>query len=167
RHFGMTVIATAGRQTSADWCTAMGATHTIDYRNGLREPMKGLGIEQVDAILLAQEPDAYWSDVCELVAPLGGIVTIVDARGPLDVNPLKPKSARFAWEFMFTRALFGVDMERQGGILRATARLVEEGVLQTTLSESLGPINAANLKEAHRRIESGKTIGKLVLAGWE
>lgn len=28
-------------------------------------------------------------------------------------------------------------------------------------------INAANLKEAHRRIESGKTIGKLVLAGWE
>jgi len=44
---------------------------------------------------------------------------------------------------------------------------VEEGVLQTTLSESLGPINAANLKEAHRRIESGKTIGKLVLAGWE
>ena len=68
---------------------------------------------------------------------------------------------------MFTRALFGVDMERQGGILRATARLVEEGVLQTTLSESLGPINAANLKEAHRRIESGKTIGKLVLAGWE
>ena len=167
RHFGMTVIATAGRQTSADWCTAMGATHTIDYRNGLREPMKGLGIEQVDAVLLAQEPDAYWSDVCELVAPLGGIVTIVDARGPLDVNPLKPKSARFAWEFMFTRALFGVDMERQGEILRATARLVEEGVLQTTLSESLGPINAANLKEAHRRIESGKTIGKLVLAGWE
>ena len=58
-------------------------------------------------------------------------------------------------------------MERQGEILRAAARLMEEGVLQTTLSESLGPINAANLKEAHRRIESGKTIGKLVLAGWE
>ena len=28
------------------------------------------------------------------------------------------------------------------------------------------PINAANLREAHRRLESGTTVGKLVLAGW-
>ena len=124
---------------------AMGATHTIDYRNGLREPMKGLGIEQVDAILLAQEPDAYWSDVCELVAPLGGIVTIVDARGPLDVNPLKPKSARFAWEFMFTRPLFGRRMQQQGDRLAELATLVDKGVIQTTVSEGLGPINADGL----------------------
>lgn len=167
RHFGMTVIATAGRARSADWCQAMGATHTIDYRQGLVEPLKVLGIEQVDAILLAQEPDDYWADTCQLVAPLGGIVSIVDARGPLDTNPLKPKSVRFAWEFMFTRALFGVGMERQGEILAQAARLVDEGVLETTLAETLGPINAANLKEAHRRIESGGTIGKLVLAGWD
>ena len=167
RHFGMTVIATAGRERSADWCRAMGAHHTIDYRQGLVAPLKELGIEQVDAILLAQEPDGYWNEVCQLVAPLGGIVSIVDARGPLDTNPLKPKSARFAWEFMFTRALFGVDMERQGEILGQAAKLVDDGVLETTLAETLGPINAANLKEAHRRIEGGGTIGKLVLAGWD
>src|SRR5690606_9117017 len=137
------------------------------YRQGLVEPVKALGIDGVDAILLAQEPDPYWAEACELVKPLGGIVTIVDARGPLDLNALKPKSARFAWEFMFTRAMFGVDMERQGEILSQAAKLVDEGVLQTTLGESLGPINAANLKQAHRRIEDGQTIGKLVLAGWE
>jgi len=28
------------------------------------------------------------------------------------------------------------------------------------------PINAANLRAAHAKIESGKTIGKIVLAGW-
>lgn len=167
RHFGMTVIATAGRDESARWCQSMGAAHTIDYRQGLVEPVKALGIDGVDAILLAQEPDPYWAEACELINPLGGIVTIVDARGPLDLNALKPKSARFAWEFMFTRAMFGVDMERQGEILSQAAKLVDEGVLQTTLGESLGPINAANLKQAHRRIEDGQTIGKLVLAGWE
>lgn len=167
RHLGMTVIATAGREVSDEWCRAMGAAHTIDYRNGLLEPVRALGIEHVDAILLAQAPDGYWNDACELVAPFGGIVGIVDARGPLDVNRLKTKSARFAWEFMFTRALFGKDMERQGEILTQAARLVDDGVLQTTLSETLGPINATNLKEAHRRIESGKTLGKLVLAGWD
>lgn len=166
-HLGMTVIATAGRQTSADWCHAMGASHTLDYRMGLLEPMKALGHEQVDAILLAHEPDGYWADACQLLAPLGGIAGIVDARGPLDINPLKAKSARFCWEFMFTRALFGQGMERQGEILSEAATLVDQGVLQTTVSEGLGEISVDNLKKAHRRLESGKTIGKLVLAGWD
>lgn len=167
RHLGMTVICTAGRQVSDQWCRAMGAAHTIDYRKGLLEPVRALGLEHVDAILIAQSPDGYWNDACELVAPLGGIVGIVDARGPLDINLLKSKSVRFAWEFMFTRALYGRDMERQGEILAETARLVDEGVLQTTLCEGLGPIDAHHLKEAHRRIESGQTLGKLVLAGWD
>lgn len=167
RRLGMTVIATAGRQSSADWCEAMGATHTLDYRMGLLEPMKALGQEQVDAILLAQEPDDYWSDICQLIAPEGGIAAIVDARGALDLNLLKPKSARFCWEFMFTRALFGQGMEHQGAILTEVAALVDQGILQTTVGEGLGTINATNLKAAHRRLESGKTIGKLVLAGWD
>ena len=45
--------------------------------------------------------------------------------------------------------------------------LVDAGTIQTTISEGLGPINADNLKTAHRRLEEGATIGKLVLAGWE
>lgn len=32
--------------------------------------------------------------------------------------------------------------------------------------EVVGPIDAANLKKAHALIDSGKTIGKLVLEGW-
>jgi NADPH2:quinone reductase len=30
----------------------------------------------------------------------------------------------------------------------------------------LSPINGANLKKAHERLESGTMIGKLVLKGW-
>ena len=30
----------------------------------------------------------------------------------------------------------------------------------------LRPINAANLRQAHAQLESGRTIGKLALAGW-
>ena len=43
---------------------------------------------------------------------------------------------------------------------------VEAGELRSTLAEVLGPINAANLRQAHRRMEAGSTIGKLALAGW-
>jgi len=30
----------------------------------------------------------------------------------------------------------------------------------------LGAISAANLREAHRRLESSSSVGKVVLSGW-
>lgn len=56
-------------------------------------------------------------------------------------------------------------MIRHHRILARVGSLVEAGELRTTLySEVLGPIDAA--VEAHRRMESGGTVGKLVLVGW-
>ncbi|MDX1802848.1 MAG: zinc-binding alcohol dehydrogenase family protein [Alcanivorax sp.] len=167
RHFGLRVIATASRDTSANWCQAMGAERVVDYRQPLAPQLAAAGLEQVDGILVTQQLDDYWQSACQLVAPFGGICAIVDARAPLDLNPLKAKSARFCWEFMFTRAMFGKQMSRQGRILQQLSQLVDNGTIQTTVSEGLGTINAGNLKEAHRRLESGQTIGKLVLAGWD
>ena len=167
RHFGLRVIATAGRETSANWCEAMGAHALVDYRQPIPVQLEKLGVPQVDGIFITQNLDDYWQTACQVIAPLGGICAIVDARGPLDLNPLKPKSARFSWEFMFTRAMFAQDMQRQGDILSQLRELVDAGTIQTTISEGLGPINADNLKTAHRRLEEGNTIGKLVLAGWE
>jgi NADPH:quinone reductase len=34
------------------------------------------------------------------------------------------------------------------------------------MKANFGAINAANIKKAHALIESGKTIGKIVLAGY-
>ena len=45
---------------------------------------------------------------------------------------------------------------------RATEISIRSSALMT---ECLAPINAANLRAAHVRLESGKTIGKVVLAG--
>jgi hypothetical protein len=38
--------------------------------------------------------------------------------------------------------------------------------LRTTLGDSIGVINAANLRRAHQMLERGHTIGKLVLEGF-
>lgn len=164
-HLGMSVIATAGRAESAAWCRRLGAETVVDYRDGLARAVRDQGPAQADAIVLAVEPDAYWPDVCELIAPFGGIAGIVDARGPLDLNPLKLKSASAHWEFMFARAMHDWYPERQGAILAEAARLIDEQVLESTRTEHLGAITAENLNEAHRRIESGQTLGKLVLGG--
>jgi NADPH:quinone reductase-like Zn-dependent oxidoreductase len=58
---------------------------------------------------------------------------------------LKRKSGALVWELMFTRAIFETpDMIAQHKLLAEVARLVDAGKLRTTLSEVLGPINAAN-----------------------
>ncbi len=46
------------------------------------------------------------------------------------------------------------------------ARLVDAGKIKTTLGETYGRINAANLRRAHALIESGTAKGKIVLEGF-
>ena len=68
---------------------------------------------------------------------------------------------------MFTRSLFETDdMAAQHKLLNEVADLVDAGVLVTTVTESFGTINAANLKRAHALIESGRSKGKIVLEGF-
>jgi NADPH2:quinone reductase len=68
---------------------------------------------------------------------------------------------------MFSRPVMKTpDMDEQGRILDRIAQLIDDGELRGIHRETLTPINAANLREAHRRLESGAGIGKLTLAGW-
>jgi NADPH:quinone reductase-like Zn-dependent oxidoreductase len=68
---------------------------------------------------------------------------------------------------MYTRSLFQTDdILEQHKLLTETARLVEQGIIKTTLQQNLGQINAENLIQAHRLVESGKAIGKVVLTSF-
>lgn len=58
-------------------------------------------------------------------------------------------------------------MGEQGRLLSEVAALVDAGVIRSTIRANLGSINAANLKRAHALVESGRAIGKPVLAGWQ
>ena len=70
--------------------------------------------------------------------------------------PFKRKCVSVHWEFMFARPLFQTpDMESQHDLLNEVSRLVDDGRIRTTLGETFGTINAANLKRAHALLESG------------
>jgi len=129
--------------------------------------MREIGIPQPDYIFCCNDTDGYFSVMAELIKPQGKICSIVETAQPVDLNLLKNKSATFAWELMFTRSMFQTaDMTEQHHILDRIAKLVDEGVLKTTLNETISPINAANLRKAHAQLEAGGTIGKIVLSGW-
>jgi NADPH:quinone reductase-like Zn-dependent oxidoreductase len=83
------------------------------------------------------------------------------------MDVVRSKSATVCWELMFTRARFKTpDMIEQHKLLNQVADWLDAGKLRGTLKETLSPINAANLRKAHEKLESGKMIGKLVLKGW-
>lgn len=81
----------------------------------------------------------------------------------LDLVPLKAKSIAWHWELMFTRALFSYDMIAQQRLLGAAAALVDRGVIRSTITTAIDDFSAAGLREAHRLVESGRMIGKVVV----
>ncbi|BCQ23443.1 zinc-binding alcohol dehydrogenase family protein [Caballeronia sp. NK8] len=161
------VIATASRPESAQWAEDLGADHIVNHFEDIPKQMKDIGFAQVDYVLIFNDTDRHFPAAAEVVKPQGGIATIVENAKPIAVELLKSKSAAFHWEFMFTRAMFKTpDMIEQHKLLSEVARLIDAGTIRTTLGKNLGKIDAANLREAHRLLEEGRTVGKLVLTGF-
>ena len=164
---GLTVIATASRPESIAWVKELGATHTIDHRKEMRPQLEALGRKHVDYIANFNDLDQHWAAMGDLIAPQGAMVAIVGNQKPLPMDAVRAKSATLCWELMFTRPRFKTpDMIEQHRLLDQVAERLDAGELRGTLRETLSPINAANLRAAHAKLESGTTIGKLVLKGW-
>jgi NADPH2:quinone reductase len=164
---GLKVIATASRLESVKWVLELGADHAIDHRNPLARQLSELGYKQVDFVANFASTDQYWEEMAEIIKPQGHIVSIVENSKPVEIGLLKSKSASFHWTFMFTRSMFQTqDMEKQGALLDKVSALIDAGKIRSTHNETLRPINAANLRAVHAKIESGKAVGKITLAGW-
>lgn len=160
---GLTVIATASRDVTIDWCKKMGADHVVNHSNLVSE-VKNIGFEQVDYIVDFVDLNQYWEAIVELIKPLGKVGCISDPTEPVKLQQLKRKRVSFYWELMFTRSMYQTeDMIEQHHILNKIAQLLDDGILQPTLNTTLEGLTAENIKEAHRLLESSKTIGKVVV----
>ena len=165
---GCKVIATASRGESSEWCRSFGADEIINHRKPFAEEFKRIGVDEVDYILCFNSTEMHIQNMADVIKPQGKICTIVETKNsqPVDINVFQGKSVGFMWELMFTRSMFSTpDMQAQHDLLNETARLIDEGLLKTTMAESYGPLTAENLRKAHGKIESGSMIGKLVLSG--
>jgi zinc-binding alcohol dehydrogenase family protein len=166
RGAGLTVIATASRPGSIAWVRELGARHVVNHHGALVEEVRALGLRHVDHIALFNDM-GHWPAAVELLRPQGGIVCIEATNRPMPMELMKTKAASLHWEYMFARALHQTpDMIEQHHLLNQVAREIDSGRLRSTLTEVLRPINAANLCQAHARIESRQVHGKIVLEGF-
>ncbi len=156
------VLATASRPETVDWVKKMGADLIVDHRKPLAAELERLGHKTVEVILGTTHTDRYLPVLPGVLSPFGHL-SMIDDPETLDIAPFKPKAANLHWEFMFAKSLWGHDLESQGRILSETARLVEEGKVKPTANQALQGFNPDNLRKAHELLESGASIGKIVI----
>ena len=162
----LTVVATASREETRDWCRRMGADHLIDHREPLAPQLEALGLTPRYVAALTAS-DRHFKTIVEIIEPRGQI-GMIDDPADLEINLIKPKALSFHWEFMFARSMFQTaDMIAQHDLLERVSALVDEGRIRSTANHDGGPLTAANLRRAHGLQESGRAIGKTVMSGFE
>lgn len=162
----LTVVATASRTETQEWARECGAHHVINHRQPMAPQVAALGVGAPGFVFSTTHTESHLSDIVELMAPQGRFGLIDDAE-VINAMALKKKAISLHWEFMFARPLFATpDIAEQAKLLNEIAALVDAGTLKSTVTEIAGSIDAATLRAAHVQIESGKSRGKIVLAGF-
>jgi zinc-binding alcohol dehydrogenase family protein len=161
---GLTVIGTTSREETSKWVKTHGAFATINHTEPLNPQLNDLGFNSVDYIFCLSAPDPYLNEMEEIIVPQGKIAWIADANQPFDATMLRKKSVTLFLHSMFTRSMYQTpDMIQQHKLLNKVSEWVDAKKLKATMSHCYEPINAENLRMAHKMIESRKMIGKIVL----
>lgn len=163
-HFGARVAVTVSNDKKAELARSLGADRIIDYREQdfVQETLDWTDGKGVDAVFDTVGGETYIRSLN--AARIGGHVVSVLAT-PLsqaDVQLARLRNLTLGFELMLTPQALNLHDERvrQRKILEEGAALVEEGKLDILVTHRLPLEQAA---EAHRLIEAGGMIGKIVL----
>lgn len=159
---GAKVITTVSSNEKAEFVKSLGADEVIFYNQTdvvaeVNRLTNGRGADLVF--------DTVGAEVFKLSIPctahFGRIVTILDASN-LDLSEARMRNLLIGFELMLTPMLRDLDFERDKHVtlLKKCADYINVGKLQIHVNEVL-PLSDA--KKAHDLIESGHTMGKIVL----
>jgi putative PIG3 family NAD(P)H quinone oxidoreductase len=157
------VLATAGTPEKCRACERLGAERGIDYRREdfvavVREATGGRGVD----VVLDMVGGDYTPRNLECLAPEGRLVQIAFLRSPrveLDWRTVMQKRLTLTGSLLRPRTV-----EEKGALARAVHEnvwpLLEQGAVRPVIYATYPLAEAA---EAHRLLESGRHVGKIVL----
>jgi putative PIG3 family NAD(P)H quinone oxidoreductase len=163
RASGSRVFATAGSAEKCAACERLGAERAINYRDSdfvaiVRELTGGRGVDVVLDMVGAE----YFQRNIEALATEGRLVEIATQRGAkaeINIPTIMQRRLTITGSTLRARAV------AEKGVIAAAVRehvwpLLESGAVKPIVHETFPLARAA---DAHRRMEAGEHIGKLVL----
>ena len=159
------VITTASRPETVDFSKSMGATHTVNHREDIVLQVNDLKLEvPLKYIFITSRTEQYLAPCGEIAAPFGKICSIVQTQemGRMYGSPWLAKSLSFHWALLGTKPYYGLDANSHGKILDELNGLVDQGKVNCHLTKRL-PLTLDGVKEGHRLLEEGRSIGKNAL----
>jgi len=163
RAFGAVVYATAGSQEKCNACLRLGAARAIDYKRedfvaAIRQETNGQGIDVILDIVGGE----YLSRNLDCLGMNGRLVQIGlmgGARATLNLAPVLQKRLTLTGSTLRART-----PDEKGAIARALESrvwpLLERGEVRPIVH---GMFPLARAADAHRLLESGQVIGKVIL----
>ncbi|MDI9640100.1 zinc-dependent alcohol dehydrogenase family protein [Geitlerinema splendidum] len=160
---GATVATTVSTEEKAKFVRQLGADQVIFYQQTdfVQATLDWTNGEGVDlAFDTVGEP--LLTQTFPAVRVYGDIVTILTPGSDTEWKVARNRNLRVSLELMLTPMLTGMveAQQEQARILRQCARLIDEGKLKIQLTQTFPLAEAAN---AHRLLESGSMLGKIVL----
>ena len=157
----ITVIATASRQESKDWVQELGADIIIDHSGDVIAQLKENGIEQVDFVFSTNGLKSAESWLPQVIKPYGYLAAIEGVE--VNLWQFMNKSITVYLEMVFAKSLFGVKQETQGNIIKEFIDLLLAGKVKAPVKYIIKGLNIDSVFEAHKLLEQGSTIGKIVI----
>lgn len=163
REAGAHVCTTVGSAEKAELVGALGAELPIlyqeqDFVQAVLEWTEGRGVD----IALDTVGGRTFSRTAEAVAYYGDLVTLLQPDADTDWTAARLRNLRISLELMLSPMWFGLQQARahHASILEQCGRLFDRDALRVEVHRAL-PLESA--AEAHRLLESGQVVGKLVL----
>jgi NADPH:quinone reductase-like Zn-dependent oxidoreductase len=156
------VIATAGSEDKLDYCRSIGADHAISYRDDWPAAVREIASDGLHMIL-DNMGAKYLNDHIQLLAPDGALVIIGlqgGRNGTLDLGTLMRTRG-----LVTSSSLRARSVEQKAAICRGLVQDVWPLIADDTIKQP--PLTVFPLAEAaaaHAQLESGNSIGKIVLS---
>lgn len=159
---GARVLTTVGSAENAALAKDWGADEVINHREQdfVAEVNRLTNGQGADLVAEMVGPEIFARSI-GCTTHFGDLVTLLDP-GPVSLAEARLRNLRIGFELMLTPQLRGLTAarEHQVDILRQCGGLIHAGQLRLHVSRVLPLEQAA---EAHRQIETGHTVGKVVL----
>ncbi len=158
---GCRVFTTASQPGAIELCGSLGADLVINYRETdfvqrVKEETAGRGCP----VVFDTVGDETFDRSLDCLAPDGRMITCVGTPSAMISQKLFRLNATVNFELMGATDLYGVRPGSHGQILRAAAALADEGKLKPHVNRVL---SLEEVPEGHRLLETGHTIGKIVV----